>query len=166
MPNEHADGAEAEDIGKEIDPIHEAQTSSSLIGGSPTIHLMEPLWLGIGHEVIRFVIAPKMTEVVILGLSWLNKWGPYGGRRKEEEARERAFSPPTPTMRGLGEEAEWQRVGGAEHLKAISEQPSGIPLIPKDYRDLVHSVKSATSYSPAPLAYRLCYRDPARSKAS
>lgn len=27
-------------------------------------------------EIIRFVVVPKMTELVILGLAWLDKWHP------------------------------------------------------------------------------------------
>lgn len=42
--------------------------------------------MGRHWEKIHFVVAPKMTEVVILGLSWLDKWAPTiwseGGERK------------------------------------------------------------------------------------
>lgn len=42
------------------------------------MHLTEPVWLEMGKhwEIIRFIIVPKMTEEVILGLSWLDIWGP------------------------------------------------------------------------------------------
>lgn len=34
------------------------------------------LEIGYHWELILFVVAPKMTEAVILGLAWLNKWRP------------------------------------------------------------------------------------------
>lgn len=38
-------------------------------------HLTEPVKLKMGQhwEMIRFVVVPKMTEAVILGLAWLDK---------------------------------------------------------------------------------------------
>lgn len=59
-----------------------------MLGGAPTTHLTEPVLLKMGEhrEVLRFIIAAKMTESVILGLSWLDKWRTMiwweGGYRK------------------------------------------------------------------------------------
>lgn len=53
----------------------------SLIGGSPATHLT-PVLLEMGqHWEIQFVVIPKMSETIILGLAWLNKGvPPFGGR--------------------------------------------------------------------------------------
>lgn len=44
------------------------------------------LEIGEHREILRFIVAAKMTESIILGLSWLDKWGPKiwweGGYRK------------------------------------------------------------------------------------
>lgn len=54
------------------------QLNGSLIESSPSTHLTEPVQLEKGQhwDIIQFVIVPKMTEAVILGLSWLDKWIP------------------------------------------------------------------------------------------
>lgn len=53
------------------------QVDGSLLGGVPAMYITEPVWMELGEhwEVIRFVVVPSMTEVVILGLAWLDKWG-------------------------------------------------------------------------------------------
>lgn len=50
------------------------QADGSLIGVAPATHLTKPVCLEMGEhwEMIRLVIVPKMTESVILGLSWMN----------------------------------------------------------------------------------------------
>lgn len=75
--NDQANGAEAGDAGKEIDQIHEVQTSRWFCDRGLPHNPSEPVWLDIGqnHEIIRFMIALKMMEVMILGLSWLDNWG-------------------------------------------------------------------------------------------
>lgn len=47
------------------------QVNSSLVGGLPASYLTEPVHLRLGNykETIRFVVAPKMAEAMILGLS-------------------------------------------------------------------------------------------------
>lgn len=61
-----------------IQPIRFEQVNGLLIGGAPTTHLTEPVKLEMGShwEMIQFLVAQKMTEAVILGLSWLDKWSP------------------------------------------------------------------------------------------
>lgn len=56
-------------------PINFEQLNESLIGGAPAT---EPVQLEMCHhwELTRFIVAPKMTETVILGLARLDKWGP------------------------------------------------------------------------------------------
>lgn len=59
-------------------PIRFEQVDASLLGGAPANHLTKPVWLEMGEhrEVLRFIIASKVMESVILSLSWLDKWGP------------------------------------------------------------------------------------------
>lgn len=59
-------------------PIHYEQINGSLIGGAPAILVTESIRLEMDHhwEFIWFVVVPKMTETIILGLDWLDKWGP------------------------------------------------------------------------------------------
>lgn len=49
-----------------------------MIGEVPATVLTEPVKLKMGWylELIHFVVAPRMREVVILGLSWVDKWDP------------------------------------------------------------------------------------------
>lgn len=64
-------------------PIHFEQMDGSLLGEQPATHVTEWITLEIGphRELIRFIVVPKMMEDVILGLAWLDKWGPtiWGG---------------------------------------------------------------------------------------
>lgn len=77
-------------LGIRVNPLTYKISAShkSLIGGAPTTLLTEPVMLEIGRhwEIIRFVVAPKITKAVILGLSWLDKLPPTiwweGGERK------------------------------------------------------------------------------------
>lgn len=54
------------------------QADGFLMGGSPVTHVTEPICLDMGEhwDIIHFVVIPKMTETVILGLAWLDKWRP------------------------------------------------------------------------------------------
>lgn len=66
------------------DPITFEQMDGSLLGGKPVTHVTEPISLEIGthKERIRFRVVPKITEEVVLGLAWLDKWDPtiwWGG---------------------------------------------------------------------------------------
>lgn len=55
-------------------PMHFKQMDGSLSGGQPAIHVIERVMLEIGRTKSSYV--PKMMEEVILGLAWLDKWGP------------------------------------------------------------------------------------------
>ncbi|KAK9400665.1 hypothetical protein NXF25_011379 [Crotalus adamanteus] len=59
-------------------PIRFEQVDGSLLGGAPTTLVTEPIRMDVGGhwEVIRFVVVPSMTEPLILGLAWLDKWTP------------------------------------------------------------------------------------------
>lgn len=59
-------------------PICFEQMDSSLLGGQPATHVTEWVILEIGphQEVIRFMVVPGITEEIVLGLAWMNKWGP------------------------------------------------------------------------------------------
>lgn len=79
-------------------PIQFQQINGLLIGGAPAMFLTESVRLEMSQhwEFIRFVVVPKMTEVVILGLVWLDKWGPTisWGMLQEAKAGKRPRSPP------------------------------------------------------------------------
>lgn len=59
-------------------PIRFEQVDGSLLGGTPATLITEPLQLEMGWhwELIHFMLVPKMTKAVILGLAWLDKWDP------------------------------------------------------------------------------------------
>lgn len=59
-------------------PVWFKQVDGSLLGGVPATFITEPVQMELGEhwEVIRFVVVPSMMEAVILGLAWLDKWGP------------------------------------------------------------------------------------------
>ncbi|KAK9412177.1 hypothetical protein NXF25_003352 [Crotalus adamanteus] len=59
-------------------PIRFEQVDGSLLGGAPTTLVTEPVRMDVGGhwEVIRFIVVPSMSEPVILGLAWLDKWTP------------------------------------------------------------------------------------------
>lgn len=48
------------------------------MGGVLATHVTERVKLDFGQhwELIHFIVVPKMMEEVILGLMWLDKWGP------------------------------------------------------------------------------------------
>lgn len=50
----------------------------SLLRGAPATHITEPMKMELAQhwELIRFIIVQTMTVSVILGLAWLDKWGP------------------------------------------------------------------------------------------
>lgn len=56
-------------------PIRFKQVNGSLLGGAYATHLTKPVKLELANhwEAIQFVIASKMTNAVIVGLSWLDK---------------------------------------------------------------------------------------------
>lgn len=59
-------------------PIWFKQVDGSVIGGHPASEVTKELKLEMGQhwELIHFIVVPKMTESVILGLAWLDKWCP------------------------------------------------------------------------------------------
>ncbi|KAK9408175.1 hypothetical protein NXF25_006949 [Crotalus adamanteus] len=59
-------------------PIRFEQVDGSLLGGAPTTLVTEPIRMDIGGhwETIRFIVVPTMSESVILGLAWMDKWTP------------------------------------------------------------------------------------------
>ncbi|KAG8147950.1 hypothetical protein E2320_001384, partial [Naja naja] len=59
-------------------PIRFEQVDGSILGGTPATHRTEMVRMDMGHhwEKISFVVVNHMTEAVILGLSWLDKWCP------------------------------------------------------------------------------------------
>lgn len=61
-----------------VRPICFEQVDVTLIGRAPATLVTELVRLEMGchWKLIHFVVAPKMTEAVILGLAWLDKRGP------------------------------------------------------------------------------------------
>lgn len=112
------------------------QADGLLIGGVPATHLTKPVCLEIGEhwEMIRLVIVSKMTESVILGLSWMDNWLPLiwweGGERRLKLGRGPIPPPQEHTRWALWKEAVGRK---SEHLRASTEQSSGTHLIPKEY---------------------------------
>lgn len=47
-----------------------------MLGGALATHVTEDREIGDHTETIRFIIVEKMIEPIILGLAWLDKWGP------------------------------------------------------------------------------------------
>lgn len=79
MPSQPADGMETGIEGERLrQPMKFKEIDGSIVGDLPTCYLTEPVHLSLGNqeETIRFVVAPKMAEVMILGLCWLTKWSP------------------------------------------------------------------------------------------
>lgn len=66
------------------------EVSGSIIGGLPTSYLTELVSMRMGShkETIRFMVAPKMVEVMILRLAWLKKWSPTIYRGRDRVPRE------------------------------------------------------------------------------
>lgn len=54
------------------------QMDRSLVGGQPATHVTKKVVLELGQhrEALQFVVVPRITEEIVLGLAWLDKWGP------------------------------------------------------------------------------------------
>lgn len=88
-------------VNEEAAQPHEVQASQdSLAGSLPDSYLTEPMHLRLGNheETIRFMVATKMADAMILGLSWLSKWNPavHWGERYEVhgDRGDEPFPPP------------------------------------------------------------------------
>ncbi|XP_060542340.1 uncharacterized protein LOC132710346 isoform X1 [Pantherophis guttatus] len=59
-------------------PVRFEQMDSTLLGGAPATHVTEMMSLEIGghQETIRFIVIETMIELLILELTWLDKWQP------------------------------------------------------------------------------------------
>uniref|UniRef100_A0A8C6YHQ4 Uncharacterized protein n=1 Tax=Naja naja TaxID=35670 RepID=A0A8C6YHQ4_NAJNA len=57
-------------------PIRFEQVDGTLIGETPATQMTELIKMELGphRELICFIVAPKMSESIILGLAWLDKW--------------------------------------------------------------------------------------------
>lgn len=65
-------------------PMVFSQINRSITGCVPGTCLTKLVKLKSGThvETITFIVAPRMTETMVLGLAWLKKWNPYTeGRR-------------------------------------------------------------------------------------
>ncbi|ETE57834.1 hypothetical protein L345_16448, partial [Ophiophagus hannah] len=116
------------------------QVDGSLLGGAYATHLTKPVRLELADhwETIRFVMAPKMTDAVILGLSWLDKWGPtiwwQGGSCRLRIVKGHQPLPhhqieAPPTQRTFPEDS-------PEQLAATSDKTPEVGQIPREYQDL------------------------------
>ncbi|ETE60848.1 Retrotransposon-like protein 1, partial [Ophiophagus hannah] len=59
-------------------PMRFNQMDGSLLGGLIATHVTEHALLEIGphKELLFFIIVPMVQEKIVLGLNWLDKWGP------------------------------------------------------------------------------------------
>ncbi|KAK9395714.1 hypothetical protein NXF25_019075 [Crotalus adamanteus] len=59
-------------------PIRFEQVDGSLLGGVPATVVTELVMLDMNDhwEMLRFIVVPSMMEDIIIGLAWLDKWGP------------------------------------------------------------------------------------------
>ncbi|KAK9401689.1 hypothetical protein NXF25_010045 [Crotalus adamanteus] len=59
-------------------PIRFEQVDGSVLGGAPTTLVTEPVRMEVAAhwEMLRFIVVPSMSEAIILGLVWLDKWTP------------------------------------------------------------------------------------------
>ncbi|XP_060539018.1 uncharacterized protein LOC132709560 [Pantherophis guttatus] len=137
-------------------PIRFEQVDGSLVGGTYATHLTEPVRLELADhwETIRFIIAPKMTEPVILGLSWLDKWGPIiwwqEGTRRLRIAKGPQPLPPRPeefppTLKPQSSPPLQKKTpptqgplpeGAAKQLAAAPTTTCNANQIPREYQDL------------------------------
>ncbi|XP_039213407.1 uncharacterized protein LOC120314410 [Crotalus tigris] len=111
-------------------PVRFEQVDGSLLGGAPATHITEAIRLELGAhwETIQFVVAPAMSEAVILGLAWLDKWEPTiwweGGYRR--------------VRLGVGPQPPSQcRVPGVDTPTPVCGMSGGgEDLFPHEYQDL------------------------------
>lgn len=59
-------------------PIRFEQMDGPLLGVQPAMHVTEKLVLELGQhrEFLWFLVVSQITEEVVLGLAWLDNWGP------------------------------------------------------------------------------------------
>ncbi|KAK9395445.1 retrotransposon-derived protein PEG10 [Crotalus adamanteus] len=130
-------------------PMRFEQADGSLMGGTLITQLTEPLRLEIGAhwEFIRFLVAPKMTEAVILGLAWLDKWKPFIWWEKGMRIVRLPIGP-DPPIDSTDVTGHLRPPNERAHM-AVSLTP-GEPVIPKEYLDLaeVFSEKECDALPP------------------
>ncbi|XP_060545015.1 retrotransposon-derived protein PEG10 isoform X5 [Pantherophis guttatus] len=144
-------------------PIQFEQVDGSLVEETYATHLTEPVKLELADhwETIRFIIAPKMTDPVILGLSWLDKWGPIiwwqeGTRRlmiakgpqplplqPGETPHTRAPIPPATAREDATDTKVPPYKGTPEKLAAASDSSYETEQIPEEYQDLAEVFSEA-----------------------
>lgn len=118
----------------------------------------EPLRLEMGHhwELIRFMVAPNMTKVVILGLAWLDKSGPTISWEDGYRKLKLALGPLSPSSHTEGRAA--SKSAGAnqnEKAAATAEPPPGSHQIPREYLDFAAVLSEEECNSlPPPIAPR------------
>ncbi|XP_039215403.1 uncharacterized protein LOC120315311 [Crotalus tigris] len=119
-------------IYKLTQPIRFEQVDGSLLGGVPATHVTERVRMDLGEhwEVLRFIVVPIMTEAVILGLAWLDKWTPtiwWGGGYRHV----RLGVGPMP----VGGDAEEKAPDVPGTTAQLQERKGELPY-PEEYRDL------------------------------
>lgn len=95
------------------------------------------LEMGCYWELIQFVVVPKMTESIIRGLVWLDKWSTMISWEGGYQKLRLAVSPDPPAI--LTEREALQRLSDTnrgEKAAATPEPLPGTPQIPREYQDL------------------------------
>lgn len=96
------------------------------------------LQMGCHRELICFVVASKMIEVIILGLAWLDKWDPTIMWEDAYRKLRIGIGPLPPILRDKCQHA--LNPGSPSRLEntaATTDGLPGCPQVPKEYWDMM-----------------------------
>lgn len=141
-------------------PIRFEQMDGSMLGGALATHITEPVKLEMGEhwELSRFVVVATMNESLILGLAWLDKWGPTIWWEGFFWKLRIATGPsPLPHERAMA--------GVVADLERSGCQAVDGPAFPQVYSNLAEVFREAEcEVLPPPLGHRLCHRTNTRGE--
>lgn len=109
------------------------QMVGSLLGGQLATHVMEPLTLEVAphQERIRFIVLPRIMEEIVLGLAWLDNWGPtiwWGGGCRH--LRIGVGPDPSP------HEQHPEEIGSTQPADKYPKKPVGLPEVYDDLSEV------------------------------
>ncbi|KAK9391826.1 hypothetical protein NXF25_017413 [Crotalus adamanteus] len=121
-------------------PISFEQVDGSLLGGEPASYVTELVSLEMQEhrELLRFIVIPSMTEDVILGLAWLDRWQPViwwaGGYRRMRLV----VGPRPPSIEEEGSQKQLPQNNSRvkERIRVAVEAGGGTRSFPVEYEDL------------------------------